>query len=594
MHRIVVAWLAALAVLLGSSVAIAGDTPARTRPPAVPLAVGTGGAGASVDPVATQVAIDTLSHGGNAVDAAVAAAATLGVVEPFSSGIGGGGFMVIYRAADHSVVTIDGRETAPAAFQENSFIEGGNPIPFNDAVTSGLSVGVPGTFRTWQVAAENFGTMPLQRLLAPARSIAAAGFVVDQTFHDQVVSNAVRFAKFTSTSALYLPGGEAPPTGSIFRNPDLAATYGRLAGVGADAFYAGKIAQAIVDAVRQPPIAPGVTGVRPGLMATSDLAAYQAPLRAPTHVTYRGLDVYGMGPPSSGGSTIGEALNILEGYDLPALDKVTRYHLMFEASALAFADRNRYLADPDFVSVPLAGLLSDSFAAERRALIGWPADQTTNVPYPSGDPTDNGGPSTTHLTVSDRWGNVVSYTFTIEQIGGSGIVVPGYGFLLNNELTDFNFTTGTANSPAGGKRPRSSMAPTIVLNHGGPLVALGSPGGSMIPTTVLQILLDHLDGGLSLLDAVAAPRASQRNTATVAAEAEFRASPEATALTALHGHVFSTSAEIGAVTGIKFLPGGVVQAVAEPVRRGGGSAMVVAPAQAMASAARVREPALAR
>ena len=575
MHRIVVACVATLALLLGSSSAAVGRTPTQI---AAPFAVGTGGAAASVDPIATGVAIDTLEHGGNAVDAAVAAAATLGVVEPFSSGIGGGGFMVLYRAADHSVTTIDGRETAPAGFQPDSFIENGVPIPFNDAVTSGLSVGVPGTFRTWQVAADRFGTMPLQRLLAPARAIAAGGFVVDQTFHNQVVDNAARFSKFTSTSQLYLAGGEAPATGSIFRNPDLAMTYGRLAARGADTFYDGAIAQAIVDTVRQPPIEPGVTGVRTGLMATSDLAAYEAPLRAPTHITYRGLDVYGMGPPSSGGSTIGEALNILEGYDLPALDTVTRHHLMFEASALAYADRNRYLADPDFVDVPLAGLLSDSYAAERRALIGWPADQTTNVPYAFGDPTDNGGPSTTHLTVSDRWGNVVSYTFTIEQIGGSGIVVPGYGFLLNNELTDFNFATGTANSPAGGKRPRSSMAPTIVLDHGAPLVALGSPGGSMIPTTVLQILVDHLDGGLGLLDAVAEPRASQRNTATVAAEPAFIALPEATALTALHGHRFSASAEIGAATGIKFLAGGVVQAVAEPVRRGGGSAMVVAPA----------------
>ena len=571
-RRLVVASVCALTVLLGPAGAVASHTPTPTP---VPLAVGTGGAAGSVDPIATGVAVDTLRHGGNAVDAAVAAAATLGVVEPFSCGIGGGGFMVIYRAADHSVTTIDGRETAPAAFREDSFLEGGTAIPFSDAVTSGLSVGVPGTLRTWQVAADQFGTMPLQRLLAPAKTIAFDGFVVDHTFHDQVVANASRFAKFTSTSALYLP---APATGSIFRNPDLSATYGQMGGRGSDPFYTGKIAQAIVDAVRHPPIAAGVTGVRSGLMATSDLASYRAPLRAPTHITYRGLDVYGMGPPSSGGSTIGEALNILEGYDLAALNKVDRYHLMFEASALAFADRNRYLADPDFVSVPLAGLLSDSYAAERRALIGWPADQTTNVPYAFGDPTDNTGPSTTHLTVSDRWGNVVSYTFTIEQIGGSGIVVPGYGFLLNNELTDFNFTTGTANSPAGGKRPRSSMAPTIVLDHGEPLVALGSPGGSMIPTTVLQVMLDHLDGGLSLLDAVAAPRASQRNTPTVAAEAAFRASPEAAALTTLHGHAFSTSAEIGAVTGIKFLSGGVVQAVAEPVRRGGGSAMVVPPA----------------
>ncbi len=583
MRRLCIAVAALVLLAAMSSTAAALDTAPRTTPVQQPVATGTGGAAAtgtggaaaSVDPLATQTAIDVLERGGNAVDAAVAAAAVLGVVEPFSCGIGGGGFMVVYRAADRSVTTIDARETAPAAFRPDSFIDPatGNPVSFPDAVTSGLGVGVPGTLRGWQVALDRFGTRPLQQLLALAKAIAAGGFAVDQPFHDQVASNAARFGEFASTSALYLPGGKPPPVGSTFRNPDLAATYGQLGSRGSDSFYSGRIARAIVDAVRQPPVNAGVTDVRAGLMAAADLAAYRAPVRPPTHVTYRGLDVFGMGPPSSGGSTVGEALNILEGFDLARLDRVQALHLYLEASALAFADRNQYLADADFVAVPLAGLLSDSFAAERRALIG----PVTGVPYPPGDPTDNSGPSTTHLTVSDRWGNVVSYTFTIEQIGGSGIVVPGYGFLLNNELTDFNFQPGSANSPAGGKRPRSSMSPTIVLADGQPVVALGSPGGSMIITTVLQILVNHLDFGMTLPEAVAAPRASQRNTSTVAAEPAFIASPEAAALAAVHGHRFSPTAEIGAATGIAFLPGGLLQAVAEPVRRGGGSAMVVEP-----------------
>jgi gamma-glutamyltranspeptidase / glutathione hydrolase len=253
-------------------------------------------------------------------------------------------------------------------------------------------------------------------------------------------------------------------------------------------------------------------------------------------------------------------------------------HRYLEASALAFADRGQYLGDPDYVNVPLAGLLSDGFAAERRALIG---DTAATKPVPPGDPTDNEGPSTTHLTVADRFGNVVSYTFTIESIGGSGITVPGYGFLLNNELTDFNFTPGTANSPDGGKRPRSSMSPTIVTQAGKPLVAVGSPGGSMIITTVLQILLNDLDFGMTLPEALNAPRASQRNTTTVSAEPAFIAS-EGAALQAL-GHRFTSVGEIGAATGIAFLPNGFFQAVAEPVRRGGGSAMVAEPAPAAAS-----------
>ena len=279
-----------------------------------------------------------------------------------------------------------------------------------------------------------------------------------------------------------------------------------------------------------------------------------------------------MGPPSSGGSTVGEALKILEGFDLGSLTRAQALYLMLEASKLAYADRNQYVADPDFVSVPLQGLLSDAYAAQRRALIGPTA---LPVPVAPGDPSPFNS-STTHLTVSDRFGNVVSYTFTIEQIGGSGIVVPGRGFLLNNELTDFNFVTGTANSPAGGKRPRSSMSPTIVLKDGKPILALGSPGGASIITTVLQMLLERLDLGRTLPGAIATARISQRNSSTTQAEPAFFGTPERLALEAL-GEKFSSTPEIGAATGIEFLSDGMVLAAAEPVRRGGGSAMVEVP-----------------
>jgi gamma-glutamyltranspeptidase/glutathione hydrolase len=549
---------------------------AKPAPPTQPVAVGTGGAAASVDPLATEAAIRVLRQGGNAVDAAVAAAGVLGVVEPFSCGIGGGGFMVVYTAADERVTTIDARETAPRAFEPDSFIDPatGEPIPFPERVTSGLGVGVPGTLSGWRLALERFGTMNLQRLLAPAKNLATKGFEVDETFAEQTAANAERFRKFTSTSALFLPDGEVPEVGSIFRNPALAKTYGQIGGRGSDSFYTGKIAGAIVDAVRHPPVFPGVGDVRPGLMTRADLAAYRAPEREPAKVGYRGLEVFGMGPPSSGGSTVGESLNILEGFDLAGTSRTQALHRYLEASALAFADRNRYLGDSDFVEVPLEGLLSDSFAAERRALIGPTAAEK---PVPPWDPTDNEGPSTTHLTVSDRWGNVVSYTFTIEQIGGSGIVVPGHGFLLNNELTDFEPVPGLANSPAGGKRPRSSMSPTIVLSEGKPLLALGSPGGSTIITTVLQVLLNRLDFGMTLPEAIESPRLSQRNTTTTLAEPSFFGSAEEAGLRTL-GHAFESTSEIGAVTGIEFLPSGLVLAAAEPERRGGGSAMVEEPA----------------
>jgi gamma-glutamyltranspeptidase/glutathione hydrolase len=327
-------------------------------------------------------------------------------------------------------------------------------------------------------------------------------------------------------------------------------------------------------------------------MTVRDLERYRAKQRKPTRISYRGLDVFGMGPPSSGGSTVGEALNILEGFPRNEA-RVDKLHHYLEASKLAYADRNEFVADPDFEDVPLRGLLSDPFAASRRSLIG-PA--ALSAPQPPGDPWkynggghnghghgpsgDEHGLSTTHMTIADRRGNIVSYTFTIEQTGGSGMVVPGRGFLLNNELTDFNFAIGTKNSPAPFKRPRSSISPTLVFDHGKPAVALGSPGGATIITTVLQTLVNEIDFGKSLPDALAAPRASQRNSATTPAERAFIAQ-DGGPLTA-RGHQFTVvtpdpPAEIGAATGIRFLRGGVQQSVAEPTRRGGGSAMVVTP-----------------
>ena len=296
-----------------------------------------------------------------------------------------------------------------------------------------------------------------------------------------------------------------------------------------------------------------------------------------------------MGPPSSGGTTVGEALNILE--EVPGWDTLTptqKYHWFLEASAVAFADRGKWLGDPEFVDVPVRQLLSQDYARERAALIE--PTRALAKPLPAGEPRDNPVSdeplrSTTHLTVADAKGTVVAYTFTIESTGGNGIVVPGWGFLVNNELTDFDYgTPGVANEADGGKRPRSSIAPTIVLRDGKPVLAVGSPGGSTIITTVLQILLERFDLGKTLPDAIAAPRAAQRNTAAVQAEPAFSASPEGQALAGEFGHVFApptptppTNGEIGAATGIEFLPQGGFLAAAEPTRRGGGSAQVVSP-----------------
>ena len=535
-------------------------------------AIGSGGAAATVDPLASAAAIDALRDGGNAVDAAVAAAGVLGVTEPFSCGIGGGGFMVI-RTPDGGITTIDSREEAPAGMKPRSFFENGVVLPFNDARFSGLSAGVPGTVDGWQRALRRYGSWSIGRALRAGIDTARHGFVVDRTFVSQTEPVVDWFDDIPSTAALHLdPDGTPRDEGSVLRNPDLADTYRLVARAGASAFYEGRLAEEIAAAAADPPIGPEADHVwRSGLMTVRDVGSYEALERPPTRVGYRGLDVYGMGPPSSGGSTVGEALNILEGYDLAAMGRTQGLHLFLEASRFSFADRGAFIADPEFFDVPLEELLSDDFAAERRALID-PARASTS-PVAPGEP----GQETTHLVVSDRKGTVVSYTFTIESTGGNGVVVPGRGFLLNNELTDFNIDMPRhPNKPDGGKRPRSSMSPTIVLDDGRPFLALGSPGGSMIITTVLQILLERLDLGATLPQAIAQPRASQRNTAATSAEQAFIDSPEAGALIA-KGHSFMSTPEIGAATGIEFLRDGRVLAAAEPLRRGGGSAMVERP-----------------
>ena len=525
----------ALSVLMVAALAgtLVNGLPAQATPSVtkVPVAAGRGGAASTVDVEATRVAIDVLRHGGNAADAAVAAAATLGVTEPFSSGLGGGGFFVFYDARTKTVRTIDGRETAPATMRENAFIDPatGLPLEFQEARVSGISVGVPGTPQTWQTALRKWGTISLRDALRPAIKVADRGLVDDQTFQQQINENLAAFSQFSSSSALYLPGGAPPAVGSTFRNPDLAQTYRLLSRQGMGAFYRGELAADIVRTVQHPPVveAPPVPwpfAIRPGKLEASDMAGYAIRTPRPTHMRYRGFDVYGMPTPSSGGSTVGEGLNIVENWDLDELSQTQALHRYLEASALAFADRNRYVGDNTRRAL-LDELLKQRFARERACQID-PAQALTKpvapgvpdgsyekcaIAAPAAALTNERG--TTNLTVADRWGNIVEYTLTIEQTGGNAMVVPGRGFLLNNELTDFNFTPtqGSApdpNLPAPGKRPRSSMAPTILFSHGKPFLATGSPGGASIITTVFQILLNRIDLGMTLPEAIAAPRAA--------------------------------------------------------------------------------------
>lgn len=562
-------------------------------PPAfakTPVATGRGGAVATISDQASHSALAILNKGGNAIDAAVAAAATLGVTDPYSCGIGGGGFMVIYLAKEKRVITIDHREMAPASATPGMFLENGKDMDLDTAVASGPAVGVPGTVRGWHDALSRYGTMSFKQVLAPAIDVAKSGFTVSDNFRHMTVQNEKKFQAFTSTSALYLKDGKALPVGTVIKNPGMARAYQEIGERGVKGFYTGPMARAIVGAVNQPPLAAGVR-IRAGSMTLADLANYESRIRQPVRSTYRGYELFGMPLPSSGAVTVAEALNILEAYDLKAMPRASAEHLYLEASRLAFADRNAYLADPEYIEAPVAGLLSKDYAMRRRAQISAAragGKAAAGDPYLfQNDPSVPQRPQpsrmmaesahTTHLAVSDKEGNIVSYTFTIEAWGGSGIVVPGYGFILNNEMTDFDFSGPHPNVPEPGKRPRSSMSPTIVFKGGKPVFTIGSPGGATIITTVLQTIVNHIDFGMPMDAAINAPRLSQRNDVTTEVEPGFDGTVQSQGLEKL-GHKWGPLVEeIGAANAIVFNTDGTVTAVSEGKRHGVGSALVQKP-----------------
>ncbi len=578
------------------------------RYPDTPVAAGAGGAVASMDVGASASGIDVLRRGGNAVDAAVATASALGVTVPWVAGPGGGGFMVIYNARTHAVTTIDGRETCPAACTTSMFVNPatGQPMGYTAASDQPLATGVPSNVATWATAARHFGRLSLAEDLRPAIRVARRGFAVNADFNQLEQSSLATLQAYPASRSLLLTrSGDPLPVGTWLRNPDLAHTYELIARQGQSALYDGPIGQAVVQADDYPVLTPGQTVVtNAGIMSMDDLRAYHTRILAPTHVNYRGLDVYGMAPPSSGGSTEGEILNILSGFRLSSEPRVTALFHYLEASRLAYADRNAYVGDPNFVHVPLSGLLDPAFAATRRCLIG---DTAAVSPVAPGAPfapfagcTGTSAPTaasaaspethhTNNIVTEDRWGDIVAYTNTINFFGGSGQVVPGYGFLLNNELTDFDFAPAPGasdpNLPAPAKQPRSSMGPVIALHHGRPVLAIGAAGGSTIIETVVQTLINHVDFGMSLSDALAAPRVAQTNSSSDAstAEPDFYNSVLAQQLTSRYGEKFSLATGPilpldnypGDATALQMLPDGRAEAIAEPVRLGGGSALAL-------------------
>jgi gamma-glutamyltranspeptidase / glutathione hydrolase len=610
--------LAGLAVALGAafcaaSPAAASAASAATRGDRVadtPVAVGPGGAVASMDVDASHAGIDVLKRGGNAVDAAVATASALGVTVPWVAGPGGGGFMVIYDARRHTVTTVDGRETCPAACTTTMFVDPttGKPMDYTAASDQPLATGVPSNLATWATAVRAFGRLSLADDLQPAIHVARRGFAVNFDFNQLEQSSLSTLQAYPASRSLLLtPSGEPLPVGTWLRNPDLARAYELIARRGPSALYDGPIGQAIVQADDHPVLTPGQTVVtEPGIMTLGDLRSYRTRILAPTKVHYRGLAVYGMAPPSSGGSTEGEILNILNGFPLSSEPRVQALFQYIEASRLAYADRNAYVGDPDFVNVPLSGLLDPGFAATRRCLIGATAATSPVAagspfaPFPgcsaersasaSGSSASPEAHHTNNIVTEDKWGDVVAYTNTINFFGGSGQVVPGYGFLLNNELTDFDFAAPSPgatdpNLPAPGKEPRSSMGPVIALQNGRPRFAIGAAGGSTIIETVVQILINHVDFGMSLPDALAAPRVAQTNSSsnTSLAEPDFYTSQLAQQLTSQYGEKFALATGPilpldnypGDATALQMLGHGGAEAIAEPVRLGGGSALAI-------------------
>jgi gamma-glutamyltranspeptidase / glutathione hydrolase len=468
----------------------------------------------AAEPAAAEAGREILRKGGSAVDAAIATELVLGLVEPQSSGLGGGAFLVLWDAKTRAVKTFDGRETAPAAAKPDRFLQGGKPMTFRDAVHSGLSVGVPGVVRMLRAAHDRSGRLPWAALFEPAIKLAEDGFAVSPRL--SVLLHEARPEDFAPAARAYFfdQNGSPRPAGTLLKNPEYATTLRTLAEKGAAAFYEGAIANAIVEAGRAAPIVQSD-------MTLADIAAYVAKERDPVCVTYRSRDVCGMGPPSSGGIAIGATLKLIEPFPQVQGAKARMtppaMHIIAEAEKLAFADRNRYIADPDYIAVP-SGLTDDGYLAERRRLI----DPTKAVAKPEpglppglakkafGKDATHELPGTTHLSIIDDEGNAVSMTASIESAFGSHLWAAG--FLLNNELTDFSFVpvdangNVIANAVAGGKRPRSSMAPTIVLDkQGNPEIVTGSPGGSQIILYVVKALVAMLDWELDAQKAVALP-----------------------------------------------------------------------------------------
>jgi gamma-glutamyltranspeptidase/glutathione hydrolase len=453
---------------------------------------------AAAHPLASQVGVEILKKGGNAVDAAVATAFALGVVEPNASGLGGGGFILVYNAKTKGVTAIDYREMAPLKATPDMYkLAADGKVVDNETEQGHKAVAIPGTLAGLTLALKQHGTMSLKDVMAPAIRIAEEGYTVSKTLNAMMKDNFDKLTKYPAAAAVYLKAGLPYEVGDKLVLKELAKSYRMIAEKGPDVFYKGEIADAIEKEMK-------ASGK--GLITKADLAAYKPTIRTPVRGTYRGYEIISMSPPSSGGTHVIEILNILEGYNMTQLGFQTpaSLHIMAEAMKRAFADRAKYMADTDFVKVPIAGLISKKYADELRKGISMDA---VGSKIPAGNPLPFvGSGATSHLSVIDKQGNIVALTQTINFFFGSGVLVPGTGIMLNDEMDDFNPQPGTSNSVEPKKRPLSSMTPTIMLKNGKPFLSVGSPGATRIISALTQIIVNVVDFRMNIQDAIEAPR----------------------------------------------------------------------------------------
>lgn len=458
--------------------------------------------------LASEAGLIMLNQGGNAIDAAVATGFALAVTLPRAGNIGGGGFMLVHLAAENRNVFIDYREMAPAAATRDMFLTPEGEVDKRLAYFSHKASGVPGTVAGLIHALEQYGTLPLEAVIQPAIDLAANGFIMDITLHQNLSARAERLAQDPETKRIFLrEGGEAPAIGSLFKQPDLAGTLQRIADKGLEGFYAGKTAELIARDM----------AANDGLITQEDLASYVAVERTPVTGQFRGYDIVSAPPPSSGGIHVIQMLNILEPYPLETWghNSAQYLHHVIEAMKLAYADRSEHLGDPDRMEAPIDFLLAKDYATTRRGIIN-SAQATASAKIAAGVMPAPESPDTTHYSVADSAGNVVSNTYTLNFSFGSHITIPGTGILMNNEMDDFaarpgfpnayGLVQGEKNSVAPGRRPLSSMTPTLIFRDGEPWLATGSPGGSLIITAVMQTVLNAMTFDMNIAEAAAAPR----------------------------------------------------------------------------------------